>query len=913
MRRPVLIATLVVLTLVLVSPVAAQGPSPEADATAKIAPQLRQAAAKGGPVEFILTLAEQADLSGAATLPNRAAKARHVYERLTATARRSQPPVLAEVAAAGGQARPFALTNALLVKGDARLVDQLARRGDVKRLDPNPTVKAVEPAPTRPADKTAAGPGTPWGIEKVKAPTVWNQYTRGAGIVVGIADTGVEWDHEALKPHYRGWDGAAADHSLSWHDAIINLPTPLDDNGHGTHVTGTAVGGEGDNHIGVAPEARWIGCRNMENGVGTPARYLDCMEFMLAPFPPSGTFLADGQPELGADIISNSWGCTLDGRPTAPEGCLPNTLTQAVAALRAAGILFVASAGNDGPRCGTAWDPPAYLDETFAVGAFNQSGSIATFSGRGPATADGSNRPKPDLAAPGVDVQSAALGGGYRSLGGTSMASPHVAGIAALLWATVPALSGQPEATEALLRMTATPRNDATCGVVIPDRANNTWGWGEVEAFAATQAALMLSQVVGTVRDSVTGLPLASAQVALTGPGAFSLTVITDTEGHYSASLPAGPYGVMVNALGYLATGATVDAPPSGTGTADMALTPAARHAVGGTVRQADGQRPARATVEVVGMSLKAATDAGGVFTLSLPDGTYQVRAQAMGYRPTTANMTVSGGATVDLSLSLAPNILLVDDDEGRSLEQAWLTALGSLGHQADVYEVRQSGSGPTADEMDNYCLVIWVVGERRHRLREVDAQRLATYLERGGRLLLSEPGSAASSFHETYLRSLPGAATTMLTLVGVGPFSGQSYDYFVHDRADPAGGALPAEGGQPILSWAGQSAYGGIAHVGAYRSVYLTFALQNLATHRQPILVRQALDLLGCPACRLAGDVNYDGRVDVADIALVTAGRGQTAAATGYQRRLDRTLDGVVDGIDAQVVAAGWGGRCRS
>lgn len=905
MRRLLLTLGLLLLAALVVAPVSAQGPTPkDTSLAAKVAPEVQRAAAQGGKVEFLVVFSEQADLRGADALPDRAAKARFVYDRLKATAEGSQAKALAEVTAAGGQIKRFALVNAALVAGDASLVNQLARRSDVKRLEPNPAVKGMQSAPDAPS--AATGPGTPWGIQRVKAPTVWDQYTRGAGVVVGVADTGVEWTHPALQPHYRGWDGTTADHSRSWHDAIRNEIIPLDDYGHGTHVTGTVVGGEGDNHIGVAPDAKWIGCRNMDGGIGTPARYLECMEFMLAPYPPSGSFLNDGLPELGADIINNSWGCPVD------EGCYPQTLTQAVATLRAAGILFVASAGNEGPSCSTVVDPPGLTAETFSIGAFSESGAIATFSSRGPVTADGSNRPKPDLAAPGVSVQSAQRGGGYAAGSGTSMASPHAAGVTALLWAAVPALRGQVAATEAILRQTAIPREATQCGVTIPNRANNTWGWGEIDAFAAVQAALTLGEVRGTVRDAATAQPLSGAQATLSGPGGLNFTVTTDSGGQYSFEAAAGAYALSVSMLGYQPATASPTITSGGTTVHDVALTPAAAQAVGGMATDTVTSRPVRATVRVVGMPIQAATGADGRYTLSLPPGTYRLRTEAMGYQAAESSLTVAGPMTANVALRPAAPVLIVDDDEGLAMQQAWLDALGNLGRQADVYEVRETGNGPTADAMQNYCLVIWVIGQKLHRLRETDAAQLQTYLDRGGRLLLAEPGGGSTPFHQTYLRVLAGSGPTASTAQGVGAWAGRAFDVGLPAQLDFPAPALPAAGGQAVLAWTGQTTYGGIAYLGAYRSLYLTFGLQSLPIPQQASFVQQALTTLGCPACRLTGDVNFDGRADVADIALVAAARGATSSAPTYQRRLDRNLDGVVDDVDTRVVAGGWGARCQ-
>ena len=176
-------------------------------------------------------------------------------------------------------------------------------------------------------------------------------------------------------------------------------------------------------------------------------------------------------------------------------------------ALRAAGIMMVVSAGNDGPGCGTAAEPPANYDAVFSVGATDDDAHIASFSSRGPV----GPLIKPDVSAPGHGVRSSIPGGDYGWAGGTSMAAPHVAGVAALLWAADPALVGDIEATEALICKTAKPRpvDDActvddeiregdlaslfanpicACGGV-SGTPNNVYGCGFVDAGAAVQAA----------------------------------------------------------------------------------------------------------------------------------------------------------------------------------------------------------------------------------------------------------------------------------------------------------------------------------------------------------------------------------------------------------------------------------------
>ena len=204
---------------------------------------------------------------------------------------------------------------------------------------------------------------------------------------------------------------------------------------------------------------------------------------MLAPFPHGGDPMRDGRPDRAPHVLTNSWGC-----PTI-EGCDLGSLRPAVDALRAAGIFMSVAAGNSGPSCGSAADPPAPYDGAFTVGAVDRSGTVTTFSSRGP-TPDG--LVKPDVVAPGASILSAVPGGGYAEFDGTSMATPHVAGVVALMWSANPALIGDIGLTEQILRSTATPatpsfasRNPAdACG-----QEENITGAGIVDAFAAVEAA----------------------------------------------------------------------------------------------------------------------------------------------------------------------------------------------------------------------------------------------------------------------------------------------------------------------------------------------------------------------------------------------------------------------------------------
>lgn len=460
----------------------------------KIDVGLWTATANGQPASFLVILAQQADLDAAAAVADPAGRRQLVYDTLRQTALRSQRSLRAALDRQGIPYTTHYLVNMLAVDGDRDLLLALARRSDVASLAPNPSVAGVPPLSDLDLRRSAVGPaGVEWGVSFVHAPEVWATYgARGQGVVVGVQDTGVLWDHPALRASYRGWDGGAVDHAFNWHSAVGATPacpdpaTPCDPYGHGTHVAGTISGDDGQgNQIGVAPGAAWIGCRNMDDaGRGTPSSYSECFEFLLAPWPPGGDPQTDGDPSLAAQIVNNSWNCP----PS--EGCGHFTLQQVVENVRAAGVMVVASAGNNGSACASALYPIGTYDASYSVGAVNASGVIAPFSSRGPVTFNGSGISKPDVSAPGVSVRSAYPPDRYVNLSGTSMAAPHVAGVYALLWSAYPALIGQIDASEALLNATAQRVPDPTCGPAGSPDYNHTYGWGHVDALAAVQAAL---------------------------------------------------------------------------------------------------------------------------------------------------------------------------------------------------------------------------------------------------------------------------------------------------------------------------------------------------------------------------------------------------------------------------------------
>jgi len=284
----------------------------------------------------------------------------------------------------------------------------------------------------------------------MKCPEAWN-VTMGDGIVVGIIDTGVHAQHEALAASYAG----------AWRDPAHNRPDPDDRQSHGTHCIGSTLGTT--NGIGCAPGAKWIACRGLSDaGSGSEANLLDCAQWMLNGSMP--------RPH----IITNSWG----------GGSNDPWYNEAMRAWIVAGQIPVFALGNSGPSCGSSNSPGDSI-YTIGVGATTNADRMASFSSRGPAT----TYLKPEVSAPGQDIISAGNTGTntYTSKSGTSMATPHVAGAVALLLAQDPSRNFY--AIKAILQNTGDKPTvdmvDINCGSTGEEWPNNAFGHGRVNALRA--------------------------------------------------------------------------------------------------------------------------------------------------------------------------------------------------------------------------------------------------------------------------------------------------------------------------------------------------------------------------------------------------------------------------------------------
>lgn len=453
-------------------------------------------------LEFLVFFAEQADLSPARGMKTKLEKGTFVFETLRDIAARTQPPIVEILEDYGAEYKCFWAANMIWVRAGGDVLESVAGRPEVARIHNNDRLAMEEPEgsgselPETERDGASPFGVIEWGIRMVNADEVWAEGVTGEGAVIAGIDTGYDWTHPALINQYRGWNGAIANHNYNWHDAVHsggdicrpNSPEPCDEEVHGTHTMGTMVGDDGGaNQIGMAPGAKWIGCRCWERAKGTDIAYVtECLQWIIAP-----TDLSDrlADPSKAPHVVNNSWICEPN------EGCTnPNSLLMVIENVRAAGIVVLGGVGNDGPSCTTAAFPPAIYEAYFSVGATSSQDVIADFSSRGPVTSDGSGRRKPDICAPGQSVRSAVTGGAYAVESGTSMAGPHVAGLVGLLISANPELAGNVDLIEQIIKETAVHlETDQQCGgvdgSVVP---NNMYGYGRIDAYAAYKRAMEL-------------------------------------------------------------------------------------------------------------------------------------------------------------------------------------------------------------------------------------------------------------------------------------------------------------------------------------------------------------------------------------------------------------------------------------
>ncbi|MAE72092.1 MAG: hypothetical protein CME06_16690 [Gemmatimonadetes bacterium] len=378
--------------------------------------------------------------------------------------------------------RPLWITNGVIVTATERTLRSIANRTDVEIVYPDYPISLIDPIEEMKVDDrnldvdqaTGSTPpaalGVEEGISSTRAPELWALGFDGTGAIVADMDTGADGDHPAFASRYLGLRKPA---SQCWFDPVTNTTFPVEFGwvSHGTHTLGTMCGSEGTNQIGMAPGAEWIAAAVIDR-VSIERTIADAiLSFEWFADPDGDPFTSDDVPA----VVNNSWGISpiWHGVPHCD-----NTFWNSIDNCEAAGAAVVFAAGNEGPGSKTLRTPAdriAGATTVFSVGALlSGSNDIASFSSRGPSGCDNATI-KPEVTARGDDVRSSVDGGGYGTLSGTSMASPHVAGAVALLKSARP--DATPEELKEALLNTAVDLGSAG--------EDNTYGMGRIDVVAA--------------------------------------------------------------------------------------------------------------------------------------------------------------------------------------------------------------------------------------------------------------------------------------------------------------------------------------------------------------------------------------------------------------------------------------------
>jgi subtilisin family serine protease len=373
----------------------------------------------------------------------------------------------------------------------------------------------------------------------IDAPEAWAKQTGSNNVIVGVIDTGIDYDHEDLKDNIwfnpgetgggkenNGVDddgNGYVDDFRGW-NFIFNRNDPYDDNDHGTHVAGTvgAIGNNGKGVVGVNWRVKMMALKFLDrNGSGSTDDAVEAIVYAT---------------RMGAKILSNSWG----------GGERSNALEDAIRFANDNGVIFVAAAGNDGSNTDNAANYPSNYEvpNVISVASSDRNDRLSSFSNFG--------RRSVDLAAPGSSILSARPLSRYQTLSGTSMATPHVAGVAALIWAQYPSLNmhqvmvrllgSVDRKSEFTGRMTAGGRLNAANAFSSNPLIAFTTDWGNTSNTAGPYA-------VNTSVVDDGGLASVTLHYSINGGATITAAMASTGNDSYKADIPGQPLETTITYL----------------------------------------------------------------------------------------------------------------------------------------------------------------------------------------------------------------------------------------------------------------------------------------------------------------------------------------------------------------------------
>lgn len=334
--------------------------------------------------------------------------------------------------------RRYKIINAISANVPQESIDIIVKSPNIEYIENDEKVFAHVPIGTC-QEVQVLKQTTPWGVNRIGSRLVNALGNTGKGIKIGVLDTGIDYNHEDLKGNYMGG-----------YNFVGNNSNTMDDNGHGTHVSGIIAAEDNDiGVVGVAPQAYLYSAKVLAfDSTGSTSDIVSGLEWSV---------------DNDMRIINMSLGSEDDS--ISVGRAINNTYN--------AGILIVSAAGNSGNVIGKGdnIDFPARYNSVISVGATDINDKRASFSSTGPTL---------ELSAPGDHILSTLNGNKYGSLSGTSMSCPHVSGVAALIMSAEPGITNV--RTRVRMQMTAQNMSKVTGGF----SAKDWYGYGLVDAVRST-------------------------------------------------------------------------------------------------------------------------------------------------------------------------------------------------------------------------------------------------------------------------------------------------------------------------------------------------------------------------------------------------------------------------------------------
>jgi len=486
--------------------------------------------------------------------------------------------------------------------------------------------------------------GSLWGLQKIQAQQAWSNFTTGDGsVIVASIDTGIDYTHPDLAPNmwrnpYETPGNGIDDDGDGYIDDVYGINTanhnsnPYDDQGHGTHTSGTiaAVGNNNEGVAGVNWNAKLLSCKFLDaSGSGTDAGAIECFDYIVA-------LRARGE---NIRVTSNSWGSSRSSEPVSLA------LKAAIDAAGALGIINIFGAGNDGTdNDASPFDPASYDSPSIvAVASSGTNDRRSFFSNYGATSVD--------LAAPGENILSTYPGGAYEYLSGTSMATPHVAGVAALLAKLDPSLTAEGMKTLLLDNVDLSTR--WTGKVASGGRLNAYRAAAAVGASANTPPAVSITAPFDGA--SFKAPALVGLGAAASDDDGTVQQVAFYANGGLVGIATGSPYGVIWNAAvpgSYLITAVATDDHFGTTTSAPIHVTILANAPPTVTLTApADNSSftsPALVTIDATAADADGAVQQVAFFANGVPIGTDAVSPFSMAWAPAIGAYTITGIATDD-------------------------------------------------------------------------------------------------------------------------------------------------------------------------------------------------------------------------------------------------------------------------